>query len=170
MGLAEYVAQLTVLHQKAKADALNPTERAEYEKDREDLALMLLNAQKIGLKAGETARRAIRANRVLPIELTAGSKATKAVTLEVSSTGFSVMLPPLSPEWQDIVRFKMKLPGGPEVLGKAKAMSATPAAGHVRVGFQIVEIADADREQLTLIVFDDILDKLRRGSGAPRKP
>jgi hypothetical protein len=169
MGLAEFVSHLSILHEKARKNELSPSERDEYERDREDLAATILNAQKINLKPGETARRAIRANRVLPVELTVGSKATKSVTLEVSSTGFSVMLPPLSPEWQDTIRFKMKLPGGSELKGSAKAMSATPSAGHVRVGFQMTDIAEADREELTRLVFDDLLDKLRRGPAAPKK-
>ncbi len=169
MALTEFLAQLTALHEKAKRGELNPMERGQYERDREDLSMTILSAQKIALKPGETARRSIRANRVLAVELTVRSKTTKAITLEISSGGFSVMLPPLTPDWQDTVAFDLKLPGGSAVSGSARAVSATPSAGHVRVGFQITAIAESDREELARLVFDDLLEKLRRGPAAARK-
>jgi hypothetical protein len=168
MGLSEYVARLSALHAKAKRNEITPGEKIEYETNREELAATILNAQKVGLKPNETARAALRVNRVLPIELKAGKTTMKAVTLEISSTGFAVMLAHLPAEFQDGVDFRAKLPGGTEINGVAMVANTNQSAASVRAGFAIVEISDADREQLTRLVFDDLLDKLSRGPAAKR--
>ena len=167
MSLSYFVSRLADLHAKAKRNELTREEKIGYEADREDLAATILNAQKISLKPGESARGALRVNRVLPIELTSRGVTSKAVTLEISATGFAVMVSSISTEWLDGVDFRLKLPGAVEVSGKAKVASTNHSSAHVRAGFVIDEISDSDREQIGRIVFDDLLEKL--GRGAPKK-
>lgn len=166
MGLQQFVAELAVLHAKAKKGQLTPPERLEYERDRDELATALVNAQRIALKPGEMPRRALRIGRVLALELVAGGTTTKAITLEISSGGFSINVSSTPAPWANGVAFKLKLPDGREITGDAVVVNAAQTPTHTRVGFSIKTISEEDREALTRAVFDDVLGKM----GVGRRP
>jgi len=170
MALPEFVAQLSELHAKAKKNQLLPDEKASYDRDRDDLARMLVAAAKITLKPGETARRALRVPRALPVVLTVGGATSKAVTSEISSLGFSVMLGGGAAKFQGPVQFKLKLPGAVEVSGNCLVVLAGGMTQAGRLGFSITEISDDDREAITMAVFDEVLEKLKKSTaGAPSR-
>jgi hypothetical protein len=166
MGLQQFVVELSALHEKAKKGQLSPSERMEYERDRDELATALVNAQRIALKPGEMPRRALRVGRVLSLEITAGTVITKTITLEVSSGGFSVNTSTIPAAWNNPVSFRLKLPDGREIKGTAQLVNSQQQPTHTRVGFSITQIPDEEREALTRVVFDDVLGKL----GGGRRP
>ena len=127
MGLQQFVTELAALHARAKKGQLTPAERADYERDRDELATALVNAQRIALRPGETPRRALRVGRVLPVEITAPGATNKAITLEISSGGFSINVSTVPPSWTGGVSFKLKLPTGREVAGQALMKLNKPA-------------------------------------------
>ena len=69
MRLREWIAAFRWLHEKARRGALAGDEVSAYHEAREDLAHMLLAAQRLTLMPGETAREALRVVRLLPLEL-----------------------------------------------------------------------------------------------------
>ena len=162
MVLKEFLVELKRLHDLA-ALGLPPADLRRYELAREDLAAALLHGQQLTLKQGETARGAIRVARMLPLELAVGEKRITGVTLDVSSTGFAVVLASSSADMPGFISFDIRLPTGRRVRGLGRATNVVPQSAHVRIGFQITSISDVDREALTRVIFDEVLTKLLEG-------
>lgn len=89
MRLREWIATFRSLHEKARRGLLTDAETTTYREAREELLAMLLAAQRLTLRPGETVREAPRAVRALPLEI---HSTADTVTLDISTGGFAALL------------------------------------------------------------------------------
>jgi hypothetical protein len=160
-SLSEWLASFRDLHEKARRGSLSAAELATYRTGRDELARALLAAQRLTLKPGETPRQALRVARALQIDLDLPTSRQRAVTIDLSTGGFSIMLdkaPPLGDE----VGVSMRLPAADPLVCRARVTDVRPAQGHVRVAARFASLPPADRERLELFIFDTVLGQLSR--------
>jgi hypothetical protein len=161
--LHEWIMSFSALHEKARRGKLQGTEATRYRSARDELARALLVAQRLQLRAGETPRRALRISRALQLELDLGTGHQRAVTIDLSTGGFSCLLP-RAPALGEDVGFTLRIPLADPIAGRAAVQDVRPmAAGNVRVSFTFKTISDADRDRVELFVFDTVLAQLAPG-------
>lgn len=159
MGLGEWLSEFREMHEKARRKQLDATDLQTYRKGRDELARALLAAQRLTLKPGETARRALRVARALQVDIDMLTSRERAITIDVSTGGFSCLLakaPPLGDE----VSVSMRIPASDPLACKARIADAKVQAGNVRLAFQFTGLSDEDKERLELFVFDTVLAQL----------
>jgi hypothetical protein len=158
-GLTQWLLEFRQLHEKARRGQLGERELQLYRSGRDELARALLAAQRLTLRPGETPRRALRVGRALQVDLDLATSRERAVTVDISTGGFSCLLakgPPVGDE----VGFSLRLPATDPVAGRARVTDVKVLPGNVRVSFQFATPSDADRERLELFVFDTVLAQL----------
>jgi hypothetical protein len=158
-SLADWLLGFRQLHEKARRGQLREAELLTYRAARDELARALLAAQRLQLKAHETPRRALRVARALQLDLDLGTSRERAITLDVSSGGFSCLqakAPPLGDE----VGFSLRIPAGDALAGRARVHDVKPQQGNARVSFVFVNLTDAEKERVELFVFDAVLAQL----------
>ena len=160
--LAEWILSFRALHEKARRGILKDAELARYRAGRDELARALLVAQRLQLKPGEQPRRALRVARALQLELELGATHLRAVTIDVSTGGFSCLLP-RAPALGDDVGFSLRMPLADPIAGRAGVQDVKALTGNVRVAFTFKGISDADRERMEMFVFDTVLAQLAPG-------
>ena len=149
------MAGFSFLHEKARRGALPAEEARAYQEAREDLAAMLLAAQRLTLAPGLTAREALRVVRVLPLELQLPSGVARAETIDLSAGGFSAVLSrALQPG--ESIEFSLQLAGGP-VRGRAAVAGIQQHGGSIRVSFRLEWLPPADLERMATEVIDAAL-------------
>ncbi|MBS2021657.1 MAG: PilZ domain-containing protein [Deltaproteobacteria bacterium] len=162
MGLAEWIESLRGLHERAKQGKLDGSDLAGYQRAREELASALIAAQRLQLKEGETARQALRVARALQLDLEIDGNRQRAMTLDLSMTGFSTMLGK-GPEGNAPIPVTLRLPGGVDPLDcKAKMQGIKRQGGSWRVSFTFDKLSESDTERLGMVVFDTALEQLKR--------
>ena len=155
--LSEWFEGFSALHQRAKRGELSADERAEYLRSRDELAEAMLLAQEIGPHPGASRRRSLRVAQALPVEIQAPVGRVLAVTLDVSTGGFSTIMSEV-PELGTKIGFRLRLGRGYEpVTGSARVVNAVPQNGSVRMGVAFDEMAAADRERLEFVIVDAVL-------------
>jgi hypothetical protein len=138
--------------------ALPPEEAQAYQEAREDLAAMLVAAQRLTLVAGQTAREQLRVARALPLELQMSSGTARIQTLDISTRGFSSVLSrALQPD--EIVEFSLRLAAGP-VKGRAQVASIQQHDASIRVSFKMIGLSGEDTERMATEVMDSALEQL----------
>ncbi len=158
-GLAQWLLEFRQLHEKARRGQLSERERQAYRSGRDELARALLAAQRLTLRPGETPRRALRVGRALQVDLDLATARDRAVTIDLSTGGFSCLLAK-APPVGDEVGFSLRLPASDPLAGRARVTDVKVLPGNVRVSFQFVNQGDAERERLELFVFDTVLAQL----------
>lgn len=159
-GLSEWLLAFRQMHEKARRGELKGAELETYRAGRDELARALLAAQRLSLRPGETPRRALRVARALQVDLDLVTSRERAVSIDVSTGGFSCLLakaPPLGEE----VGFSIRLPAAEALAGRARVQDAKVLPGNVRVSFSFVNQAEADRERVEMFVFDSVLAQLQ---------
>jgi len=159
MSLAEWLRTFRAMHEKARRGQLASHEEAAYRSGRDELARALLAAQRLTLKPGETPRQALRVARALQVDLDLLTSKVRAISIDLSTGGFSCLLakaPPLG----DDVGFSLRLPGADPLTGKARVADVKTLQGNVRVAFQFTGLDQQDRDRLELFVFDTVLAQL----------
>lgn len=159
MSLSEWLSTFRDMHEKARRGQLNPRELNVYRAGRDELARALLAAQRLTVKPGETPRSALRVSRALQLDLDLPTSHVKAVTIDVSTGGFSTLMskaPPLGEE----VRFSLRMPAAEAVSGRCRVTDVRAQTGNVRVSFQLVGLPPEDRERIEVFVFDTVLAQL----------
>jgi len=159
MSLAEWLRTFRDLHERARRGSLKAAEEVAYRAGREELARALLAAQRLTLKPGETPRQALRVARALQVDLDLLTSQQRAITIDLSTGGFSCLLakaPPLG----DDVGFSLRLPATEPLAGRVRVADVKPLQGNVRVAFQFAGLEPKDRERLELFVFDTVLAQL----------
>jgi PilZ domain-containing protein len=157
--LAAWLSAFRILHEKARKGTLVGIERDDYHAGRDELARALLAAQRLTVAQGQPPRQAIRVARALQLDLDLLTSRERAITLDLSTGGFSCLLakaPPLGDE----ARFSLRLPGAEALSGHARVTDAKPNAGNVRVSFQMIGLSPEERERVELFVFDTLLAQL----------
>ncbi len=158
MRLRDWIATFSFLHEKARKHSLPPEEGQAYSEAREDLAAMLVAAQRLTLNAGQTAREALRVVRQLPLELQLASGTARAQTLDISTGGFSAVLSrALQPG--EALAFTMALATGP-LRGRATVASIQQQGPSIRVSFKLSALAAEEVERLGTEVMDAALEQL----------
>lgn len=153
--LIDWLTQFSAVHQRAKSGALSPEEKAAYLRSRDELAEALLTAQRLNLKPGEAQRRSLRVAQALPVELDLPQGRVAAVTLDLSTGGFSALVSE-APATGSPVGFKLKLGRTlAPVLGRGKVVAVIPHKGSVRLGIMFEEVPERDR--LEFVIVDAIL-------------
>lgn len=159
MSLAEWLTKFRDMHERARRGQLNPREAALYHAGRDELARALLAAQRLTVKPGETPRQALRVSRALQLELDLPTAQVRAVTLDLSTGGFSTLLAK-APSLGDEVRFSIRMPAAEPFTGRCRITDVKAQAGNVRVAAQFVGLSAEDRERLEIFVFDTVLAQL----------
>lgn len=161
MELTNWLKNFRQLHEKARKNALSERERETYLAGRNELARAILASQKMTLLSGQTPRQALRAARVLPIELEIQGRPRPHLTMEVSTGGFSAILAE-APSADKRIPFSLKLPSGHEpITGEAVCVQTTLQPGRCRCCFRFEALSEANREQIELFVFDALLEHLK---------
>lgn len=158
-SLAQWLLDFRALHDRARQGQLRDGELARYRSGRDELARALLGAQRLALKPGETPRRALRVARALQADLDLVTSRVRAMTIDISTGGFSCPLtraPPLGDE----IGFTLRLAGGDPLSGKARVQDVKPREGSVRVAFMFTSLGEAELERMELFVFDTVLSQL----------
>lgn len=158
-GLAEWILSFRHLHEKARRGLLGERELQTYRSGRDELARALLAAQRLTLRPGETPRRALRVARALQVDLDLVTSRERAVTIDLSTGGFSCLLAK-APPVGDEVGFTLRLPASEPLAGRARAQDVKVLPGNVRAAFQFTNPSDADKERLEMFVFDTVLAQL----------
>ena len=158
-GLTQWLLEFRQLHEKARRGQLRDRELQVYRDGRDELARALLAAQRLTLRPGEIPRRALRVARAMQVDLDLVTSRERAVTIDISTGGFSCLLAK-APPVGDEVGFSIRLPAADPLAGRARVNDARPAPGNVRVSFQFVGQTDADKERLETFVFDTVLAQL----------
>ncbi|HET9554163.1 MAG TPA: PilZ domain-containing protein [Anaeromyxobacteraceae bacterium] len=160
MSFAAWLAEFRALHEKARRGQLSAAEGAAYRAGRDELARALLAAQRLTLKAGETPRQALRVARALQVDFDLLTSHQRAVTIDLSTGGFSALLTKAPPMGDD-VGVSLRLPGAEPITCRARVADVKPLAGNVRVSFQLAGLEPAARDRLELFVFDTVLSQLQ---------
>lgn len=159
MSLADWLSKFRDMHEKARRGQLNPREAAVYKAGRDELARALLAAQRLTVKPGETARSALRVSRALQLELDLPTAQVRAVTIDVSTGGFSTLLSK-APALGEELRFSIRLPAAEPLAGRCRVTDVKAQTGNVRVSAQFIGLSPEDRERLEVFVFDTVLAQL----------
>ncbi len=158
-GLEQWLLEFRQLHEKARRGQLSEQELQVYLDGRDELARALLAAQRLTLRPGETPRGALRVARALQVDIDLAISRERAVTIDLSTGGFSCLLakgPPVGDE----VGFSLRLPASDPLTGRARVTDVKVLPGNVRVSFRFASPSDADRERLEQFVFDTVLAQL----------
>ncbi len=159
VSLSEWLRAFRDLHERARRGQLSQREESTYRSGRDELARALLAAQRLSLKVGQTPRQALRVARALQVDLDLLTSSVRAVTVDVSSGGFSCLLakaPPLGDE----VKYALRIPAAEPLSGQARVADVKPQQGNARVAFQFLGLSAEDRERVELFVFDTVLAQL----------
>ncbi len=160
--LSAWLNDFSDLHVRAKQGTLTGQQLEEYVRAREELAEALLLSQKASAHPEMELRRALRVAQALPVELEMARGRTMAITLDLSSGGFSTLLSD-APEVGTTMGFKLRLGRGlAPVTGRARIVNAVPQTGAFRVGFYFDEVPSEDRERVDYVVVDAVLKQFGR--------
>ncbi len=159
MSLSAWLRGFRDLHERARRGLLSPRDDAKYRSGRDELARMLLAAQRLTLRPGVTQRQTLRVARALQVDLALPSESIRAVTVDVSSGGFSCLLPNAPPLGGE-VGYTLRMPASEPLAGRARIADVKALQGSVRVACHFVSLAQADRDRLDLFVFDTVLAQL----------
>ncbi len=162
-SLVEWLIAFRALHERARRGQLREADAARYRAARDELARALVGIQRLQLKPGQTAREAIRVARAMPVELDLGTSRERALTVDLSTGGFSCLLPkgvPLGGE----LGFTLRLSAGAAPLaGRARVQDVKGASGSVRVAFMFTTVSDPDRERMEMFIIDAVLAQVVPG-------
>jgi len=155
--LRAWLAGFRWLHEKARRGPLPPEEVEAYREARDDLAAMLVAAQRLTLNPNQAAREALRVVRILPLELELGTGPARGETLDISTGGFSSVLKrALQPD--EMIGFTLHLGNGP-LRGRARVASVLQQETSIRVSFRLEGASPAAVELLATEVMDAALEQ-----------
>ncbi len=159
MRLRAWIAAFRWLHEKARKNALAPEEATAYAEAREDVAAMMVAAQRLTLNPGQTTREAMRVVRQLPLELQLASGAkVRGQTLDISTGGFSAVL---TRAFQPGERVEFAVTLGSGLLtGHAIVASIHQQEASLRVSFKLDGVPRSDVDRLGTEVIDAALEQL----------
>ena len=159
VSLAEWIQAFRELHEKARRAQLSKQEEVAYRAGRDELARALLAAQRLTVKPGETPRQSLRVARALQVDLDLLTSSARAITIDLSTGGFSCLLAKQLPPG-DEVGFSLRIPASEPLAGRVRVTDVKAQQGNVRVSFQFLGLEAADRERMELFVFDAVLAQL----------
>ena len=157
MSLADWLRLFRSLHERAKKHELQGQDADDYRAGCDELARALIAAQKLTLKPGETPRHVLRVARALQVTIEGKVTNLRAMTVEISVSGFSALLAKAPAADEDLTA-TLRVPGGEKPISTAvKVGEAKQLGGTVRVSFLFGKLPDEVRAQLELLVIDTAL-------------
>jgi hypothetical protein len=159
MRLGAWIAAFRSLHETARRGQLTPAQADAYRGSRDDLAAMLVAAQRLTLGPTETPRQAVRAVRRLAVTLQLGAARVEGTTLDISEGGFSMLLVD-TPPTAALGTATLQLGDGP-LRTRIRAVSVVPQDGTARVSFRLEALAPHDVERVGSEVLDAALEQLQ---------
>jgi hypothetical protein len=159
MGLADWLRVFRSLHERAKKNELKGLDADDYRAGCDELARALMAAQKLALKPGEVPRHTLRVPRALQVTLDNKVNIHRAITVELSVAGFSVLLAKSPPHGEEFTA-TIRLPGTEPVTATVTTGDAKQMAGTQRVSFLFGKLPDPVRAQLEMLVIDTALQSL----------
>jgi hypothetical protein len=159
MGLADWLRVFRSLHERAKKNELTGVDADDYRAGCDELARALMAAQKLTLRPGEVPRHALRVPRALQVTLDDKLAVQRALTVELSVAGFSVLLAKAPLPGVEVTA-TLRLPGVEPLTATVKTGEAKQTGGTVRVSFLFGKLPDAARAQLEMLVIDTALQSL----------
>jgi hypothetical protein len=159
MALADWLRVFRTLHERAKKGELGGTDAEDYRAGCDELARALMAAQRLAVKPGDPPRHQLRVARALQVDLETPVSHVRAMTVDVSVAGFSVLAakPPPAGEEQTA---NLRIPGGDPIVAGVLPAETKQQPGTVRVTFAFRKLPDADRQRLELLVIDTALSQL----------
>jgi curved DNA-binding protein CbpA len=154
------VAKLRELHERHKRRPLEGAERVLYERLRDEVSRILLAAQRLGMREGETARGALRVTCALKLTLAMGGVAHQTVALDVSAGGLAAVIE-LEPPIDTRCELTIEVEPAP-IRAPARVVGTTPH-GHdtFRVSVAFDGLDPAETARLEMLVLDLALAKLQ---------
>jgi hypothetical protein len=160
MSLRHWLLAFRAQHEEARAGKLSAEGWAAYRSARDELATAMLAAQRAALRPGEVPRQQLRVARAMQADLEWSVDKVRAVTLDLSSGGFAVLLARPPPK-QEEIRVQLRMSGGEPVSARARLAGVQQQPSAVRVALAFSEISAADRDRLELLVFDTVIQQLK---------
>lgn len=159
MGIADWLRVFRTLHEKARKGELAGADAEDYRAGCDELARALIAAQKLSLRPGEVPRHVLRVPRALQVNLETKISSVRAMTIDVSVAGFSVLLgkPPPAGEEQTAT---LRVPGAEPVVATVVPGETKLQPGNVRVAFLFQRLPEPVRERLEVLVIDTALSQL----------
>jgi hypothetical protein len=160
MSINAWLQEFRVLHQRARQKQLSEAEKQLYFAAREQFARALTAAQGMTLKPGEMARTTFRVAQAMQIELSLSAGLVRALTLDLSRGGFSVVLAKVPPE-AELVGYTLRMPDGMDpIIGRARVIASRKQIGNYRLSFSFEGMSDYDQERLETVLFDAALSRI----------
>jgi PilZ domain len=159
-SLAEWLQAFRQLHERARRGPLPERDLETYRAGRDELARALLAAQRLTVRPGETARRSLRVARALQLDLDLVTSRERAVTIDLSTGGFSCLLARALPVGDEYT-FSLRLPASDPLVGRTRVQDQKVLPGNVRVSFAFVNQSEAEKERIEMFVFDTVLAQLQ---------
>lgn len=158
MGLAEWLRLFRALHEKARKGELAGAELREYQAGCDELARALIAAQRLALPPGQTPRHVLRVARALQVTLETKVSTERAMTIDISVAGFSVLLGKVPPAEEHSAT--LRVPGGDPVVATVLPGEAKQQPGSMRVAFLFQRLPEPLKERLEMLVMDTALSQL----------
>lgn len=160
MSINAWLQEFRVLHKRARQKQLNEEEKKLYLSAREQFARALTAAQGMTLKPGEMARTTFRVAQAMQIELSLASGIVRALTLDVSRGGFSVVLAKV-PSESELVGYTLRMPDGMDpIIGRARVVASKKQIGNYRLSFSFEGMSEYDQDRLETVLFDAALSRI----------
>lgn len=160
MSINAWLQEFRALHKRARQKQLTAEEKQLYLTAREQFARALTAAQGMTLKPGEMARQTFRVAQAMQIELSLNTGIVRAMTLDVSRGGFSVVLGKAPPD-NELVGYTLRMPDGMDpIIGRAKVISSKKQIGNYRLSFAFQDLSEHDGERLESVLFDAALARI----------
>jgi hypothetical protein len=160
MERTEWLNQLELLHFKHRdRQPLSAAEELWYRAARTSLLETAVKVQAQALATGARARRSIRISRPAKVQLVAGDWSQQALTLDLGSGGFAVLVE-AQPPLDDWIRATFHLPGEEPLATTVSVADVRSEAGLVRISFTISEPVEPARSRLESFMLDAILEQL----------
>ncbi len=161
MSANRWVEHFRQLHTRARKNQLDASEQREYQAAREYFARALTAAQGLSVPENQSARRMFRVAQGLQVDLTFQTGPLRAMTLDVSVGGFSVLMHKPPPE-DEQPEFSLRLPGIQEpIVARARQVSVQRKIATHRVSFSIEGLETKDAERLETALFDLALERIK---------
>lgn len=160
MGMGEWLATFRALHEHAKRGTLDAEEKQIYDMGRDELARVLMAAQRATVKPGEKPRESLRVSRALQVDLFFPAQQVRGATIDISSGGFGVVLGARPPAGES--KFSLRLPGQDPVVGVARLVNSVQQPGSVRASFAFVGLPKEEAARVEFFVFDVVMAQFQR--------
>jgi hypothetical protein len=158
MSANQWVAEFKALHERFRQGKVDDADKKLYLQSREKFARALVASQGITVPPEQSARHHFRVAQGMQVDLSFSDDTLRAMTLEVSCQGFSVMLYKPS---QETPGFSLRLPGGAEPLvGRVKPVSSQRKTGNHVIIYAFMDLAERERERLEIALFELALARI----------